>query len=324
MARTKQGRGQPARSRRSYSKAEHEASVADVMVAGADGCRHEARHAGQHAVRLAKAGAVQTEVGFGCGAEATTPGEAIHAEPAGADSRGRGQEGPSLASEKHAAAASRSGTGARRSSTRRRARARRPTSGPDPSTVETQRDQEIRDEWSRHPGLGPSQIRNQLRAKCIKVSVNTARRVMEDAATGRRRSSAGKQTNSALRAVRPNHMWHLDFVQRYVTRRPPSADPHRRPLALRGGHGVDEAERADMVIETFEEAVPPREAESVMHDKGGSFWSWRGISRFTALLTELASTRSSPSKGVEREGGGFNANLHRSSSTCSALRCQRE
>jgi hypothetical protein len=24
-----------------------------------------------------------------------------------------------------------------------------------------------------------------------------------------------------------------------------------------------------------------------MHDKGGAFWSWRGISRFTALLTEL-------------------------------------
>ncbi|MBW2258703.1 MAG: transposase [Deltaproteobacteria bacterium] len=24
-----------------------------------------------------------------------------------------------------------------------------------------------------------------------------------------------------------------------------------------------------------------------MHDKGAAFWSWRGISRFTALLTEL-------------------------------------
>jgi hypothetical protein len=24
-----------------------------------------------------------------------------------------------------------------------------------------------------------------------------------------------------------------------------------------------------------------------MHDKGSAFWSWRGISRFTALLTEL-------------------------------------
>src|SRR5262245_54276267 len=56
-----------------------------------------------------------------------------------------------------------------------------PTSGPAPVDVEAQRDKEILDEWHRHPGLGPSQIRNQLRRKSIKVSVNTARQVMEDA-----------------------------------------------------------------------------------------------------------------------------------------------
>ncbi len=54
------------------------------------------------------------------------------------------------------------------------------------------------------------------------------------------------------------------------------------------GHGVDDAERADMVIRTFEEAVVRHgKPEQVMHDKGSAFWSWRGISRFTALLTEL-------------------------------------
>jgi transposase len=56
-----------------------------------------------------------------------------------------------------------------------------PTAGPAPKEIEAQRDKEILDEWHRHPGLGPSQIRNQLRRKSIKVSVNTARRVMEDA-----------------------------------------------------------------------------------------------------------------------------------------------
>jgi len=25
----------------------------------------------------------------------------------------------------------------------------------------------------------------------------------------------------------------------------------------------------------------------VRHDKGAAFWSWKGVSRFTALLTEL-------------------------------------
>jgi len=38
-----------------------------------------------------------------------------------------------------------------------------PTAGPGPKDLEAQRDKEILDEWHRHPGLGPSQIRNQLR-----------------------------------------------------------------------------------------------------------------------------------------------------------------
>ena len=44
-----------------------------------------------------------------------------------------------------------------------------PTSGPAPAEIEAQRDKEILDEWHRHPGLGPSQISNQLRRKSIKV-----------------------------------------------------------------------------------------------------------------------------------------------------------
>jgi transposase InsO family protein len=43
-----------------------------------------------------------------------------------------------------------------------------------------------------------------------------------------------------------------------------------------------------MVVGTFEEAVARHgRPESVMNDRGSAFWSWRGISRFTALLTEL-------------------------------------
>jgi transposase-like protein len=56
-----------------------------------------------------------------------------------------------------------------------------PTSGPAPKDIEQRRDAEILEEWKSHPGLGPSQIVNQLRRKSIKVSVHTARRVMEDA-----------------------------------------------------------------------------------------------------------------------------------------------
>ena len=47
--------------------------------------------------------------------------------------------------------------------------------------IEATRDAEILNEWKRQPGLGPSQIRNQLRRAGVKVSVNTVPRVMEDA-----------------------------------------------------------------------------------------------------------------------------------------------
>jgi transposase-like protein len=50
-----------------------------------------------------------------------------------------------------------------------------PASGPSRQTIEEQRDQEILGEWRKHPGLGPSQIRNQLRRRGVKVSVTTAR-----------------------------------------------------------------------------------------------------------------------------------------------------
>lgn len=163
-----------------------------------------------------------------------------------------------------------------------------PTSGPSPRTIEEQRDQEILGEWRKHPGLGPSQIRNQLRRRGVKVAVTTARRVMEDA--GYRPPKVKREPHDErFEAVRPNHLWHLDFVHRNINRATTFTliliDDCARFVT---GHGVDDAERAEMVITTFEEAVARHgKPERVMHDRGAAFWSWRGISRFTALLTEM-------------------------------------
>jgi transposase InsO family protein len=163
-----------------------------------------------------------------------------------------------------------------------------PTAGESTEQVETQRDKEILDEWHRHPGLGPSQIRNQLRRKGVKVAVQTVRRVMED--EGYRTPKVTRSRHDkTYEAVRPNHLWHLDFLHRHVNRSGTNTliliDDYSRFVV---GHGVDENERADMVIATFERAVERHgRPEQVMHDKGSAFWSWRGISRFTALLTEL-------------------------------------
>jgi putative transposase len=188
-----------------------------------------------------------------------------------------------------------------------------PTSGADPKDLEAQRDKEILDEWHRHPGLGPSQIKNQLRRKQVKVSVATVRRVMEEA--GYRPPKVKRQGHEErFEAVRPNHLWHLDYVHRFINRTGVHTlillDDHSRFVV---GHGTDDAEKADLVIETFEQAVRRHgKPEMVLHDKGSAFWSWRGIARFTALLTELGVDQI-PAKHKEWNGKleAFNANLHK-------------
>ena len=190
---------------------------------------------------------------------------------------------------------------------------RAPTSGPAPQEIEAQRDREILSEWHKHPGLGPSQIVNQLRRASIKVSVHTARRVMEDA--GYRPPKVRREPHDErYEAVRPNHMWHLDFVHRHINRSSTFTliliDDCSRYVV---GHGVDDAERAGMVIETFEHAVERHgRPERVMHDKGSAFWSWRGISRFTELLVEMGIDQIA---AEHKEWNGkvevFNANLHK-------------
>lgn len=117
-----------------------------------------------------------------------------------------------------------------------------------------------------------------------------------------------------VEAVRPNHLWHFDFVHRHIHRASTFTlillDDFSRFVP---GHGVDDAERADMVIRTFEEAVERHgRPERVMHDRGAAFWSWRGISRFTALLDELGIDQ--VAADVKEENGKvevFNANLHK-------------
>ena len=188
-----------------------------------------------------------------------------------------------------------------------------PTGGPAESEVEAQRDREILAEWHRHPGLGPSQIKNQLRRRGVKVSVHTVRRVMEEA--GYRPPKVKREPHDErYEAVRPNQLWHLDFVHRHINRANTFTlilvDDYSRFVV---GHGVEDAERAELVVSTFEEAVRRHgRPEMVMHDKGSAFWSWRGISRFTALLTEMGIDQIA---AEHKEWNGkievFNANLHK-------------
>jgi putative transposase len=188
-----------------------------------------------------------------------------------------------------------------------------PTTGPDPDAVAAERDRRILAEWKKQQGLGPSQIRNQLRRAGLKVSMQTVRRVMEDNGYTppkvERRDHTGR-----YEAVRPNQLWHLDFVHRHVHKQAVFVlaliDDHSRFVT---GWALDDAERADSVIGAFEAAVARHgKPEAVMHDGGSAFWSWRGASRFTRLLEEYGIDQ--VRVDVPQTNGKievFNANLHK-------------
>lgn len=186
-----------------------------------------------------------------------------------------------------------------------------PTSGPAPKDIEVQRDKEILGEWHHQPGLGPSQIKNQLRRKGIKVSTHTVMRVMEEAGY-RPRKVQRVPHNDRFEAVRPNQLWHLDFLHRNINKSSVFTlvilDDYSR-FAV--GSGVDDAERADLVIGSFEAATTQHgRPEMIIHDKGSAFWSWKGISRFTALLTEMGIDQiAAEDKEWNGKSEVFNANL---------------
>jgi putative transposase len=152
-----------------------------------------------------------------------------------------------------------------------------------------ERDQRILAEWKSHPGLGPSQVRNQMRRQGLKVSVHTVRCVLEANGYVTPRVRREVVADQNYEAVRPNHLWHLDFLHRYVHKQKVYVliilDDHSRFIV---GCAMWEGERVAAVIDTFHAAVARYgKPEKAMSDGGSAFYSWKGIGAFTRELTDL-------------------------------------
>lgn len=142
--------------------------------------------------------------------------------------------------------------------------------------------------WRQQPGLGPSQIRNQIKRKGYKASVSTVRRIMEEHGYVQPKKRDPKKHTGRYEAVRPFQLYHLDFYHFHVHRQ-------RQCLLLMlddfsrfiPGWVLLKSEHAAGVIESFEASVARYgKPEAVMTDRGSAFHSWKGLSRFEALLEE--------------------------------------
>jgi len=165
-----------------------------------------------------------------------------------------------------------------------------PGSEPGPGEDGTQQEERHRlilELWRQQPGLGPSQIRNQLKRKGFKASVNTVRAIMEENGYVQPKARRKEHTGE-YKAVRPLQLYHLDFVHFYVHRQKQCmllmVDDYSRFIP---GWTLLKSEHADGTIKAFEAAVERYgRPKGVMTDRGSAFHSWRGLSRFEALLEE--------------------------------------
>lgn len=154
-------------------------------------------------------------------------------------------------------------------------------------TLQEERRQLIVEMWRKQPGLGPSQIRNQLKRRGFKASVNTVREVMESHGYVQPRLRR-RETSDGYEAVRPRQLYHLDFVHFYVHRQRQClllmVDDYSRFIP---GWTLLRSEHADGVIAAFDDSVARYgKPEAVMTDRGSAFHSWKGVSRFERLLEE--------------------------------------
>lgn len=155
------------------------------------------------------------------------------------------------------------------------------------ASVQEDRHRLILELWRQHPGLGPSQIRNLLKRKSFKASVNTVRAIMEEHGYVhpklRRKEHTGR-----YEAVRPLQLVHMDFYHFHVHRQKQCLllilDDHSRFVT---GFALLKSEHADGVIVAFDESVERYgKPEAVMTDRGSAFHSFKGISRFERVLED--------------------------------------
>ena len=143
--------------------------------------------------------------------------------------------------------------------------------------------------WREHPGFGPSQVRNIIKRNGLRASVTTVRAIMEENGYVAPKH-VPKEHTGRYEAARPRELYHLDFYHFHVHKQKQCLlfieDDFSRFIV---GWALVPVESADPVVTAFERCVERYgKPEAVMSDRGSAFHSWRGMSRFQALLEEYS------------------------------------
>jgi len=153
--------------------------------------------------------------------------------------------------------------------------------------ISPKKEEAILTTWVRNRGLGPGQVRNQLRRQGMTVSIGTVRKIME--ANGYkppRKAVTGKEEDHRFEARRPLELAQMDILEFFINKLKVYLllllDDFSRFIL---GFRLLTQTSIDEVIGLVQEVIDRYgKMEEMLSDRGFVFYSWQGANRFEKYL----------------------------------------
>lgn len=161
-----------------------------------------------------------------------------------------------------------------------------PSPGRGLKKVDPQKEEAVLAACRRHPGLGPGQVRNQLRRQGITISTRSVRAIMEAHGLKVSRKKPGGKDCQRFEASRPLELVQMDILEFYINKLKVYLlllmDDFSRFIL---GFRLVPETSMDEVISLVQEAMARYgKMEEILSDRGFVFYSWHGANRFERYL----------------------------------------
>jgi putative transposase len=153
--------------------------------------------------------------------------------------------------------------------------------------ISPRKEEAVLSTWKRYPGLGPGQVRNQLRRQGITVSIKTVRQIMEaNGYNSTRKKADEKDEGERFEARRPLELAQMDILEFFINKLKVYLlillDDFSRFIL---GFRLLPQSSIDEVIALCQEAIDRYgKMEEMLTDRGFVFYSWKGANRFEKYL----------------------------------------
>ena len=153
--------------------------------------------------------------------------------------------------------------------------------------ISPKKEEAILSTWERNRGLGPGQVRNQLRRQGMTVSIGTVRKIMKaNGYKSPRKSATEKEADNRFEARRPLELVQMDILEFFINKLKGYLllllDDFSRFIL---GFRLLTQTSIDEVIGLVQESIDRYgKMGEMLTDRGFVFYSWQGANRFEKYL----------------------------------------